>query len=144
MNLPGYDAWKLEGPPEMTPEEEREMEERDHQQKQDLRDAIAAALLDNRADIYLSDIRQIVIEELNKLQRQAGEPEWQTRTPVPLKFDEQAFALREAYVVLAFYFNRLHGSARSRDGELCQSIGIVRGKIERAIGIPALSGRSIP
>src|SRR6185437_3421077 len=105
MNLPGYDAWKLEGPPEMTPEEEREMEDRDRQQKADLREAIAAVLLDHRADIYLADIRQIVIEELNKLQRQAGEPEWQTRTPVPLKFDEQMIALCEAYTILAYCFN---------------------------------------
>lgn len=39
-------------------------------------------------------------------------------------------ALREAYTMLAFAFNRLHGSARSRDGELCTDIGKVRGRIE--------------
>lgn len=38
--------------------------------------------------------------------------------------------LRDAYTVLAFAFNRLHGSARSRDGELCSDIGKARGKIE--------------
>jgi hypothetical protein len=38
--------------------------------------------------------------------------------------------LRDAYTVLAFAFNRLHGSARSRDTELCGDIGKVRGKIE--------------
>lgn len=45
---------------------------------------------------------------------------------------EPAFAaLRDAYVALAFAFNRLHGSARSRDGELCESFGKVRGRIEK-------------
>lgn len=39
-------------------------------------------------------------------------------------------ALRDAYTVLAFAFNRLHGSARSRDGELCSDFGKVRGRIE--------------
>ena len=39
-------------------------------------------------------------------------------------------ALREAYVALAFAFRRLEVSSRSRDGELCQSFGRVRGKIE--------------
>lgn len=39
-------------------------------------------------------------------------------------------ALREAYTALAFAFNRLHGSARSRDTELCDDIGKVRARIE--------------
>jgi len=44
---------------------------------------------------------------------------------------EAAFAvLRDAYVALAFAFNRLESSARSRDGELCRDFGKVRGKIE--------------
>lgn len=38
--------------------------------------------------------------------------------------------LRDAYVALAFAFNRLHGSARSRDGELCSDFGKIRGRIE--------------
>lgn len=38
--------------------------------------------------------------------------------------------LRDAYTVLAFAFNRLHGSARSRDTELCGDIGKTRAKIE--------------
>jgi hypothetical protein len=138
-DLPGYDAWKLRSPDEFTPEQERAFEQEQQDAADNLREAIAATLADYRGSIYLADVRKIVIEELNKLTRQAGEPEWQTRTPVPLKFDEQAFALREAYVVLAFCFNRLHGSARARDGELCASIGKVRGKIEGAMGIPALS-----
>lgn len=40
-------------------------------------------------------------------------------------------ALRDAYQALAFAFNRLHGSARSRDTELCRDFGKVRGKIEK-------------
>lgn len=40
-------------------------------------------------------------------------------------------ALRESYSMLAFAFNRLHGSPRSRDGELCDSFGKVRGRIEK-------------
>lgn len=44
---------------------------------------------------------------------------------------EPAFsALRDAYVALAFAFNRLSSSARSRDGELCRDFEKVRGKIE--------------
>jgi hypothetical protein len=39
-------------------------------------------------------------------------------------------ALRESYVALAFAFNRLHSSGRSRDGELCSDFGKVRGRIE--------------
>ncbi|MCH4542964.1 hypothetical protein [Ochrobactrum sp. A-1] len=39
-------------------------------------------------------------------------------------------ALREAYTALAFAFNRLSSSARSRDGELCRDFGKVRGNIE--------------
>lgn len=39
-------------------------------------------------------------------------------------------ALRDAYVALAFAFRRLEVSARTSDGELCQSFGRVRGKIE--------------
>lgn len=39
-------------------------------------------------------------------------------------------ALRDAYVVLAFAFNRLSSSGRSRDGELCRDFGKVRGNIE--------------
>lgn len=47
--------------------------------------------------------------------------------------EPMAAALREAYVALAFAFNRLHGSARSRDGELCDSIAKARARIERAM-----------
>lgn len=39
-------------------------------------------------------------------------------------------ALRESYIALAFAFNRLHSSGRSRDGELCSDFGKVRGRIE--------------
>lgn len=39
-------------------------------------------------------------------------------------------ALRDAYVVMAVAFSRLHSSARSRDDELCRDLGKVRGKIE--------------
>lgn len=84
MNLPGYDAWKLASPYDMTAEEEQALIEKDHEQQDDLREQIAAVLIDYRADIYLATIRQIVIEELNKLKPRAGEPEWQTKTPVPV------------------------------------------------------------
>lgn len=39
--------------------------------------------------------------------------------------------LRQSYVTLAFAFNRLHGSSRTRDGELCMDFGKVRGEIEK-------------
>lgn len=44
-----------------------------------------------------------------------------------------AAALRDAYVALAFAFNRLHGSARARDGELCGDIQKIRARIERTM-----------
>lgn len=47
--------------------------------------------------------------------------------------EPMAAALREAYVALAFAFQRLHGSARSRDGELCDSIAKTRARIERVM-----------
>ena len=45
--------------------------------------------------------------------------------------DPAMSALRSAYTALAFAFNRLHGSARSRDTELCDDFGKVRGRIEK-------------
>ncbi len=47
--------------------------------------------------------------------------------------DEAISVLREAYTALAFAFNRLHGSARSRDGELCSDFGKIRGRIETVL-----------
>lgn len=44
--------------------------------------------------------------------------------------DEAFSTLRDAYTALAFAFRRIETSARSRDGELCQSFAKVRGKIE--------------
>lgn len=86
MSIPGYDAWKLATPPEyeITGEEERALEENREMQEQNLRDAISSALADERGDLYRADIRRIVIEELNKLTRTRGEPEWQAATPVPI------------------------------------------------------------
>ena len=84
MNLPGYDAWKLRSPDEFTPEQERAFEQEQHDAEDNLREAVAATFTDERRKLYLADIRKIVIEELNKLPRQAGEPEWQTKTPVPI------------------------------------------------------------
>lgn len=84
MSLPGYDAWKLACPYDMTAEQEARAIERDNEQQDDLREQIAAALVDYRADLYLATVRRIVIEELNKLTPRAGEPAWQTRTPVQI------------------------------------------------------------
>jgi len=76
MSIPGYDAWKLATPPEYeaSPEQEREMQYREAGQRADLRDAIATALADYRCDLYLADVRRVVIEELNKLSPLPGEP----------------------------------------------------------------------
>lgn len=41
-------------------------------------------------------------------------------------------AMATAYTVLAFAFNRLHSSARSRDVELCNTLSKARGDIEKA------------
>jgi siroheme synthase len=46
---------------------------------------------------------------------------------------EAAACLRTAYVAMAFAFQRLHSSARSRDGELCQTLERARGDIERVM-----------
>jgi hypothetical protein len=64
-----YDAWKLATPPEydITPEEERALEERDALQEQCLRDAIAAVLADERGELSRDTIRRIVREELERL-----------------------------------------------------------------------------
>ena len=84
MNLPGYDAWKLAGPPDITPEQERQMENDAREDEDNLRQWIADVLADHRADIYLATIRRIVVEELNKLERRAAEPAWQTAERVRL------------------------------------------------------------
>jgi hypothetical protein len=84
MHLPGYDEWKLGDPNYISPNEEAALIEKDREQKESLREAIAAMLHDERGDVYLADIRQIVVEELNKMRPGAGEPEWQTAVPVKL------------------------------------------------------------
>lgn len=43
---------------------------------------------------------------------------------------EARAVLRDAYVGLSFAFNRLHGSGRSRDTELCGDFAKIRAKIE--------------
>ena len=84
--LPGYDAWKLATPPEydITPEQELAAQLDYEIAVDNLREAVAATFADERGKLYLADIRKIVIEELNKLQPRAGEPAWQTATPVPV------------------------------------------------------------
>ena len=84
MNLPGYDAWKLADPRDTTAEEERMLEDVADGHAADLRDAIGAALSDCRCGLSLATIRRVVIDELNKLRPLGGEPEWQTKTPVPV------------------------------------------------------------
>jgi hypothetical protein len=84
VNLPGYDAWKLDDPYYISPTEEAALIERDRDQQDNLRDQIAAVLQDHLGGIYLADVRRIVVEELNKLRPGAGEPAWQTATPVSL------------------------------------------------------------
>lgn len=84
MTLPGYDAWKLDNPHDITAEQERAHQEAYNEARDDLHEQIAAVLQDYRGGIYLADIRRIVIEELNKLKPKAGEPAWQTKTPVPI------------------------------------------------------------
>ena len=69
---------------DLTPEQERAIEQERWEQEDRLREAIADAMHNERGKLYLADIRKIVIEELNKLVRQPCEPEWQTKTPVPI------------------------------------------------------------
>lgn len=68
----------------VTPAEEREMAQRDAEQEAELREAISAALHDYRADLYIDTVRRVVIAELNKLRPLPQEPEWQSKTPVPI------------------------------------------------------------
>ena len=68
----------------MTPEQERAAEEKEAAEQDALREQLAGIFEDFRGELYLHDVRRIVIEELNKLKPLAGEPEWQTRTPVPI------------------------------------------------------------
>jgi hypothetical protein len=83
-NLPGYDAWKLADPYYRTAAQEAAATERYHEMGDNLREWIADVLADHRGDLYLADVRRIVIEELNKMAPRAGEPAWQTKTPVPV------------------------------------------------------------
>ena len=69
---------------DLTPEQERAIEQERWEQEDRLREAIADAMHNERGKLYLADIRKVVIEELNKLVRQPCEPEWQTKTPVPI------------------------------------------------------------
>jgi hypothetical protein len=69
---------------DQTAAEEQEQIEKGAEQELELRAQIAGVFADCRADIYLATVRRIVIEELNKLLPLAGEPEWQTKTPVPV------------------------------------------------------------
>jgi len=82
-NLPGYDAWKLADPYYQTSQQEAQQIERYEEMGDNLREQIAAVLTDYRGDLYLADVRRIVIEEMNKLTPRAGEPAWQTKTSVP-------------------------------------------------------------
>ena len=47
-------------------------------------------------------------------------------------------ALRDAYVVLAFAFNRIHALPKSRDTELASDIAKIRGRIEAALAAAGL------
>ncbi|MBS0343808.1 MAG: hypothetical protein JSS56_25160 [Proteobacteria bacterium] len=47
--------------------------------------------------------------------------------------NEMAAALREAYIALAFAFNRIHVLPRTRDTELANSIEKVRAKIAQVM-----------
>jgi hypothetical protein len=66
-SLPGYDAWKLASPYDMTAAEEQALEDRLQAEEDELRAAIADAL-PHRHNTALShvDIRQIVLDELAK------------------------------------------------------------------------------
>jgi len=83
---PGYDDWKTGGadPYYQSAAQEAAQRAEYEQHKDDLREAIAAVLIDDRRGLYLADVREVVIQELNKLKPLAGEPAWQTRTPVPI------------------------------------------------------------
>jgi len=83
-NLPGYDAWKLADPYYQTSRQEAQQRERYEEMGDNLREQSAAVLNDYRGDLYLADVRRIVIEELNKLAPRAFEPAWQTKTPIPV------------------------------------------------------------
>jgi len=83
--LPGYDEWKTDTSElDLTAAEEAALIERYQEQKDELSDRIGSVLADYRGDLYLIDIRRIVIEELNALKRHPGEPEWMTAEPVKL------------------------------------------------------------
>jgi hypothetical protein len=84
MNLPGYDAWKLACPYDMSAEEEaRVIAERDDARER-FRDAIEGALVCYRSDLYLSEVHGIVGEVLAKQNRQPGEPEHQVKMLNPI------------------------------------------------------------
>lgn len=87
MNLPGYDAWKLACPDDMTAEEEaRLIAERDEAREQ-FRKAIEGTIADERGELYLSEVHDIVGEVLAKQKRHPSEPEHQVKMLNPIKAD---------------------------------------------------------
>lgn len=74
MSLPGYDAWKLDNPNDITAEEERRMEEDHREQIENFREQLDACISDNRGDLTRLDIAEIVAGAL-KAMKPSG-PGW--------------------------------------------------------------------
>jgi len=62
----------------MSPAEEARQQQEAAEQTANLRAMIAATISDERGDLYLSQIYEIVLEVLAETRRTAGEPTWQT------------------------------------------------------------------
>ena len=83
--LPGYDAWKLADPVPTRQPNKRPSNRRHTTRPRTICASRSAPSWPTTGAICTSpNIRRVVIEELNKLIPRAGEPTWQTATPVPL------------------------------------------------------------
>ena len=62
MNIPGYDAWKLATPPEYetSPEQEEAEWDRIMNMKLNLREALEAALADERGDLTRDEVLEVL------------------------------------------------------------------------------------
>lgn len=62
MSIPGYDAWKLATPPEyeITPEEERAMEDARAALRQEFRENVECAIHEERGDLTFEEVLRVL------------------------------------------------------------------------------------
>lgn len=74
MNLPGYDAWKLACPYDMTAEEEAAEEANYNEKLDDLRADLTASIEEYRCGPWRWEAARVMAEVLAKVKAAPGEP----------------------------------------------------------------------